>query len=200
MAANNDATNSASDPIAPLAFEPLDPNASQKRAPLDPMRIALIAVLVSFALVLWFIFTAKSVQFQYTPNTAEINISGGIAINVGNRFLMRPGDFTIALSADGYYPLEVVDAVSDQDSQTFVHAMEKLPGLLSINSSPEGARLSIDGEARGVLPTIDLAVTAGTRNLSVAAERYLPWRDTVDILGMQTRQSLEVSLDPAWAE
>ncbi len=186
--------------IQPLAFAPLDADAKKGGFRLDPARAAIGITLLSFAAVLGFIFTAKSVQFQHTPEYAQLDISGGIAVRLGNRYLMRSGSFDISLAAPGYRDLAASVEVGDKDTQVFSHTMVKTPGLISINSTPAGARLAIDGEARGVLPVQDLPVEAGSHQLSIAAERYQSYREMLEVTGMDERQSLDIELLPAWAD
>ena len=58
-----------------------------------------------FALSLWFLFTARSVLFTFDPGYAELDIDGGLQLKLGERYLLRSGDYRVTATAEGHYPL-----------------------------------------------------------------------------------------------
>ncbi len=64
--------------------------------------------------------------------------------------------------------------------------------------APVAARILVAGKDAGAAPG-EVRLPAGRHEIVVAAPRYLPFKATVDIQGMEQRQSLEAKLVAAWA-
>lgn len=190
----------ARQPITPAAFTPLADHEEQTGKSLSPLQILLGAALITVLLVLWFLFSARSVLIATSPPGASFNLDGGLQLRIGGRVLVRPGDLDIELSTPGYYPLQSTITVGEESSQSFEFTLQKLPGRVTLTSQPEGAQVIIDGEVVGVTPLNDAEVAAGERQLTLAADRYKPRQETLIVAGMEQPQSLELVLDPAWAE
>ena len=79
-------------------------------------------------------------------NPAEVSVSG-LALPFGERYLLRHGQYQVTAIAEGYHPMTTEVSVGDADSQSVELVLLPLPGLLSVNTQPSGARVSIDGEA-----------------------------------------------------
>jgi len=185
--------------IVPSDFTPRGEDTGPQRWRARPLQVAVGAVLLVFALSLWFLFTARSVLFTFDPGYSELEIDGGLHLQLGDRYLMRSGEYHIAVTAPGHYPLQQPLTVSDEDSQSVHLQLQRLPGLLSFTSIPEGAQVLVDEKVVGVTPIADVPVDAGERRVRFLIERYLPWRQLIDVTGMETRQSFAVELEPAWA-
>ena len=185
--------------ITPAAFTPRGEDQGRRRLRARPVQVVLSAVLLLFALSLWFLFTARSVLFTLDPGYAELDIEGGLQLQLGERYLLRSGNYQINVSAAGHYPLQQELTVTDEDSQSVHLVLQRLPGLLSFNSTPEGAQVIIDEQAIGTTPMQAIPVAAGERQLKLLAERYLPYRQAIDVTGMEKAQSFVVELEPAWA-
>src|SRR5262249_10707901 len=76
-------------------------------------------------------------------------------------------------------------------------ALEKLPGVLHVDTAGVVARVSVDGVAAGLAPG-DVRVPAGTRTLTLSAPRYVDYATTLVIAGEGARQALAVHLTPSW--
>src|SRR6056297_2271536 len=89
--------------IAASDFQPLTEAATQKPSGRGPLRaLALAAIGLVALLVLGFLFTARSVQIAVeaeSPHTIDID---GLALPLGERFLIRSGDYDLRVSAPGY--------------------------------------------------------------------------------------------------
>jgi hypothetical protein len=186
--------------IEPSAFEPLD-SAAQKPPPrANRGRWLLLACAALFALVMLFLLSARSLQVVVIAETpASVELSG-LALPFGDRYLLRPGQYTVRASAEGYHPLETGVTVDERDSQTLELTLQLLPGLVSIDTLPAGASVKIDGEPAGQTPLADLPLEAGTHVLLVEAERYLPLTSELAVTGRNIPQQVELELAPAWAE
>ena len=106
---------------------------------------AFLAGFGSAALVsAWFVLTAKSVLVDVNPITAQIEIENGFALRVGARYLMRSGEYTVALTNAGFHDETAPLVIGDDAAQTHSYEMRKLPGIVSINALPDGGRVRID--------------------------------------------------------
>ncbi len=188
------------DPIEPSAFEPLDSSAATATRQHHPLRWAVGGAALVFVLVMAFLLSARSLQIIVTAeSTADIDIAG-LAIPFGDRFLLRPGDYRVTAVARGYHPLDTTVTVTDADSQTATLVLAPLPGRVSIDSQPPGARVFVDDQHVGDTPLADLALEAGERRIRVQAERYLENSQTLEVTGREVQQQLAVALQPGWAE
>ena len=163
------------------------------------MQVALAVVLFLFALSLWFLFTARSVLFTFDPGYAELEISGGLQLKLGERYLLRSGDYQLSALAPGHYPLQQSLSVSEEDSQSVHLQLKRLPGKITFNTIPDGAQVMVDATALGLTPLSDVPVDAGEHELRLLAERYLPYRETIEVTGMEVEQAFSAELEPAWA-
>jgi formylglycine-generating enzyme required for sulfatase activity len=187
--------------IRPSAFEPLDPGAAPSPPPrANPLRWLLLASAAVFLLVMGFLLTARSLEVVVVAETpVEVDVEG-LALPFGNRYLLRPGTYRVSASAEGYHPLTEEVTVDDRDSQRLERVLRPLPGLLSVDSKPIGARVLIDGEPVGTTPLADLPVEAGEHRLTLRLERYLPGEQALEITGRRLPQNVVLALEPAWAE
>ncbi len=185
--------------IKPASFTPLQAVEPEPRWRARPLQLILGAVLLGFALVMWFLFTARSVLFTFDPPESSLNIDGGIQFQLGDRHLLRPGKFQVQVSADGHFPLQQELTISNQDQQAFHYKLQRLPGKLSFASKPTQASVVIDGQVIGTTPLADINVQAGAHEMKVLAQRYLPYRADIDVTGMGHNQQFDISLEPAWA-
>ncbi|MFV8818684.1 PEGA domain-containing protein [Haliea sp. E17] len=192
--------NNRRGPIEPSAFEPLD---SAKTAPVrraHPLRWTVGGALAVFALIMLFLFSARSLDVVVISETpAEVDVSG-LALPFGERYLLLPGTYQVHAEAEGYYPGDTEVSVERGDSQRIELALQPLPGRLNITSTPADAKLSADGEERGSTPLQDLSLEPGTHTLRFEAERYRTLELDVEVTGRDILQELAVELEPAWAQ
>lgn len=185
--------------IRPADFSPLQPGRKAPRWRARPLQMSLAAVLLLFAVALWFLFSARSVLITSEPAKSSLNIDGGLQLKLGDRYLLRSGDYQMHFSAEGYYPLEQALIVGGDDAQSYHFELQRLPGLLDFSSQPGGARVTIDGELLGETPLRGVEVAAGSRQLELSAERYKPLQQGIDVTGMGQAQEFSLALEPAWA-
>ncbi len=186
--------------IEPSAFQPLGSAEQKPPRQVHTGRWLLAACALVFGLVMLFLLSARSLQVVVVAATpAQVSLDG-IALPFGNRYLLRPGTYTVHASAEGYHPLETSVTVDDRDSQSLQLELQLLPGLVSIDSTPPGASVQIDGQDAGHTPLQDLPVEAGKHTVAVAAERYLPQTQELDVTGRNIRQQLSLELAPGWAD
>jgi formylglycine-generating enzyme required for sulfatase activity len=188
-------------PIVAVDFTPIDAERRSFALQLSPARIAVGAALLLFAGAGWFVLSARSVFFDLRPAGGDISVSGGLAVQVGPRYLVRAGDIAVRVSAPGYQDFNSVLTVGSEQAQTFAIELQPLPGFLALQTNPpDGVEVSIDGEVVGTTPLANLELAAGEHTLTFSRERYEPQQADIFIEGRQTTQELAVELLPAWAE
>ena len=188
------------DPIIPIDFTPHDykaPGVTFKPKWIHFFIAAFLAVTGSAA---WFVLTAKSVFVEVAPITAEITIAEGLSLRLGQRYLIRPGSYQLALSNQGYHDTNTQLLVSDEQVQNHPFEMRKLPGIISFfTPGLEGARVQLDSIDLGVSPLTDIPIEPGEHQLTVSLDRYLSQVQLIEIEGRSVEQSYEADLQPAWA-
>ena len=188
------------DPIVPIDFTP---NQATKRRFSYRFRW-FHAVVLAFSVLSsaagFFVLTARSVFIEVNPASAKIEISGGISLQLGPRYLLRSGTYRLMLKNEGYYDTATELIVGSEQSQTHPFEMRKLPGLVSIDTANlTGARVRIDGVDVGLTPLTDLSVEPGDHQLTISSDRYLDYGLVLSIEGRSVRQQFSASLEPAWA-
>ncbi len=158
--------------------------------------------LILFALLLCcavFILAAKPVKFIITPAADSLTLSGfPPAFRFSDRFIGLPGSYTLRAEKTGYQPLSRQITISATTSN-YQFELKKSPGLLVVNSIPPGAGLTVDGQSAGVTPLSALEVAPGRHVFRFSHSRYFPMEKTMEIFGAGKKQSLAVTLQPAWA-
>lgn len=188
--------------IEPAPFERADTRQRGPRFVLKPLPLSIGAVFVVLALAALFMFNARAVRFDIDPAPASLTVMEGLfSWRLGERFLMLPGTYTIKASREGYFDLEKQVKVGEEADQEFSFAMKKLPGILTIETSPvENARVYIDQEMAGTTPLELEQIEAGLHDVRIEADRYLPFYTEVKIEGMRKQQRLQATLEPGWAK
>ena len=192
--------NGPAERIEAAAFRPLaDDRAAPKRR-LRPVVIAGASAAALFLLALAFLLTARSVEVAVVAETpANIDVDG-FAVPFGQRFLVRPGSYPLAVSAEGYEPHRGTLEVGSAETQRYEVTLRPLPGRVSFAGLPAGAALRLDGEPLGTAPLGASAIAAGEHRLAVEAPRYLPLEKTIEVTGRAIAQTISLELEPAWAD
>ncbi len=196
----NTTENGALDPIVPIDFTPNEVTQSKFSYKFRWFHL-VVGVFVIFSTVAgWFVLTAKSVFVEVDPITAQIEITGGLNLRLGQRYLIRTGSYEISLRNEGYHDTQTQLIVGTDQSQTHPVTMRKLPGLVSIaTTNVEGVRVQIDGVDIGQTPLIDVPVEPGEHQMTLSLARYLDYGETITIEGREVPQNYEAKLEPAWA-
>ena len=192
--------NRSLDPIVPIDFTPNQETTKRFSYRFRWFHAVVLVFSVLSSAAGFFVLTARSVFIEVNPASADIEISGGIALQLGPRYLLRSGTYRLMLKNEGYYDTSTQLIVGSEQSQTHPFDMRKLPGLVSIDTeNVTGARVRIDGVDVGLTPLTDLSVEPGDHQLTISSDRYLDYGLPVAIEGRSVRQQFSASLEPAWA-
>jgi formylglycine-generating enzyme required for sulfatase activity len=191
------ADDEAEDRIEAISFRAGEA-AAPRRSAASPARWIVLGVVALLAFAAWFVFTGTSVEVATEPSADTVAFSRGLpAIEIGGRYLMRPGTYLLRAERAGYVPVETEVEVERGSNQRFEFVLEKLPGILQIDV-PVAAAVRVDGESRGTAPGA-FELKPGKHSVTITADRYLEFTTTVDIEGEGRTQSLAPQLEPAWA-
>ena len=201
----DDATSSAEDEtIAPTAFQRASKTqASIEKRPHSPLKMIVGIGLAVLLLASYLLFSAKSIQFDIDPIEPDsVEIAGGwFRLPLGDRVLLRRGEYTVNVRKQGYYDISQAFAVGDAASMRLSISMRRLPGRLVVDTEPAiDALISVDGSMIGKSPFGPVELQPGEHSVSVQAERYLPFADVVDMAGLGREESLAVQLVPRWSD
>lgn len=186
-------------PLTATSFQPLDGAASAPRSLPWRQLIAVLAAVLAI-LCLGFLFTSRSLEVIVHADADPHVAISGVAIPIGNRYLIRPGEYNLAVSVPGYEPWQGTVTVSDEDSQQVDIYPAILPGKVTFISDPIGSQVALDEETLGTTPLTLQTVTAGARRLRVSAPRYQTVELAIEVTGRGIEQKVNTSLPPDWAE
>jgi len=190
--------------IAPTAFQ----RASKTQASIAVARHSPLKTIVGAGLALlliasYLLFSARSVQFDVVPEGADsLDISGGwFRLPLGDRVLLRRGEYTVNVYKQGYYDVSQAFTVGDEPSMRVALSMRRLPGRLAVSTEPlVDAVVSIDNGPIGKVPYGPMELQPGQHSISVQADRFLPFDDVIEIAGLGREETLTVQLVPRWSD
>lgn len=189
--------------IAPTAFRrAAQTQAAAQVSHRSPLKAIVGSAFGVLAIIAWLLFTSSSVRFEINPEDPDgVSISGGwFRMPMGDRVLLRNGEYTVVVKKDGYYDVNQTFAIDGEDSKTVEVRMRKLPGLLTVVTSPPvDAVISIDNGTIGKAPFGPVELQPGEHSVSVRAERFLPFGDVVSVPGLGQHEELHVQLVPRWS-
>ncbi len=148
-----------------------------------------------------FVLLASPINLRFTPDADTVSITGfPPSFQVGDRHLALPGTYRVEARKEGFKDIDRRIVVEYGTAPLHDLAFQKLDGVLRVTTKPiDGAKVLVDGIERASTPA-EIEVAAGTRDISVTADRYLPESRQLAVEGMGRRQDLEIEMKPAWAE
>ncbi|MBP6513547.1 MAG: SUMF1/EgtB/PvdO family nonheme iron enzyme [Steroidobacteraceae bacterium] len=187
-------------PITPVAYEPPRLDRAARGRSWRPLRWAVGAVAFALLAVIGFIIAATPVSVEPLPTVDldRVEFGGTIAIPLGERHLVWPGESRLVVEAAGYRRVERLVQIAHGDSQVLKVALERLPGRVRIETGGVDAVLSVDGVRLGAVPG-EHELPAGEREILIEAARYLPYRGRLMVQGGGEQQDFSVKLAPAFA-
>ena len=186
------------DQLAATAFEPLSQSSEQKQR-VNATQIALGVAGVLIAALLFFLFTARSLTLNIDAEAEPDFSLSGLNWSFGERLLVRPGNYTLSINAEGYHPYEQTITVGDADTQQLDIRLAPLPGTVTIATQPAGGEIILDELSLGSAPLVDLTLEAGVYRVEAVLDRYQRWQGQIDVVGRNQSQTVDVVLLPDWA-
>ena len=188
----------ADEQLAATRFEPLSEAATiQRRISVTQVTLALAGVAI--ALLLFFLFTARSLTLNIEAETPPDFSLSGLNWSFGERLLVRPGKYVLSVTAEGYHPYEQTITVTEAETQRLDIALAPLPGTVSIITTPPGADITLDGLSLGSAPLNDIVLESGRYAVGAALPRFQPWASAVEVAGRNQSQTVQIALVPDWA-
>lgn len=189
--------------IAPTAFTRAAETAAKiEKQRTSPLKVIVSVGLAALLLASYLLFSAKSVQFEIEPAGPDgFSIEGGwFRLPIGDRVLLRKGDYAARVQKKGYYDVEQSFVVGDQQSMTVSLRMRKKPGrLLVLADSATDAVVTVDDGQVGKVPFGPIQLEPGPHTVRVEAERFLPFSGIVEMAGLDLLEAFNVQLVPRWA-
>lgn len=189
--------------IAPTAFRRAAATAladdSGKRSSL---KLIVGGALVALLTMSYLLFSSVSVEFEIDPGQPDaFDIDGGwFRLPVGDRVLLREGNYTVNVEKQGYYDIGQTFVVGDEPSMTVRLRMRKKPGQLRVTTDPVvDAVVTVDDSLVGKAPYGPVELEPGEHTLRVESERFLPFSDFVSVAGLDRVETVHVQLTPRWA-
>jgi formylglycine-generating enzyme required for sulfatase activity len=184
--------------LAATAFEPLSESSQQKKR-VNVTQIALGVAGVLITALLFFLFTARSLTLNIDAEAEPDFSLSGLNWSFGERLLVRPGNYTLSINAEGYHPYEQTITVGDADTQQLDIRLAPLPGTVTIATQPAGGEIILDELSLGSAPLVDLTLEAGVYRVEAVLDRYQRWQGQIDVVGRNQSQTVDVVLLPDWA-
>lgn len=201
---DREASQDEEEAIAPTAFRRATATAAVAEKPQrHPLRAIVGSVFTILVIASYLLFTSASIRFEVNPNDPDsLSISGGwFKLPIGDRVLLRKGDYTVNVAKQGYYDVNQNFEVRDEPNQTIDIRMRKLPGqLMVVTNPPVDAVVSVDNARVGTTPFGPLELQPGEHSISVRADRFLPFGDIVTVAGLGRHEQLHVHLVPRWSD
>ena len=185
--------------LAATTFEPLSQATSEKRRVSATQIAAGIAGIFVVAL-LFFLFTARSLTLNIVAEADPDFSLSGLNWSFGERILVRPGEYVLKVSAEGYHPYEQNITVSDADTQQLEIQLAPLPGTVTLTTRPAGAVITVDETVLGPSPLTDRVFETGRYAVSASLARYQRWQGELEVIGRNQSQTLEIMMVPDWAQ
>ena len=113
--------------------------------------------------------------------------------------MIRPGTYSLDVTADGYFSFKGSLEVDTADVQNRAVNLVPLPGTIILETQPSGASVVIDGQTVGTTPLTLEEVAAGEIAFELSAERYLAVEDVITVEGRGITQRYSKDLVPGWA-
>ncbi len=144
---------------------------------------------------------ASSVIIQIQPEPDSLEMQGfPPPLNLWGTRLALPGQYTLRASRSGYHPLHEQVQVQSGGTTRLNFQLSELPGQLEIIRAPvQDIEVKIDGIVTNASPSGLFEISRGQHQLEISAVRYLPQTLSIDIKGFGEQQTLNITLQAAWA-
>ena len=174
-----------------------------KKIDLTDWKVAVSVIILFLVSSSYYIFNSESVKFEIQPGEVDLlSIQGGwFKIPLGDRYLLRPGDYSVEIKKDGYYPLIQNFIVTDEVNQIVYVSLKKLPGIVNIyTNTNDESQIYIDDNYTAVNQAEELKLDSGYHKLEISSEQFLLYSGEIFVRGMNISQDIYVDMIPGWSE
>ena len=208
------ATLPPDDAVAPIAIEtPADAVVSPdealeldvvaermlaRKAGWSTWQAAALAAFLLLAAALLSLLLIQRVNLTLAPDDARVSAPGSwFAWHAGKTIFVFPGEHQLLAERTGYRSARAAVSVARGRDATAGLRLEKLPGLVTIDTGGVPAAVSVDGRPAGQARA-DIEMAAGARTLTLRADRYLDQIVRVEVVGLGEQQTVAVVMQPAF--
>lgn len=135
---------------------------------------------------------ATQLMISSPVDDVAISLDGKPAGTLPYIAAVSPGVHHVALSAGGYVTYERDVRVLDGSVVPLDVALQAKPSHLTVRA-PDGARISVDGRLRGIVPSPSLAVTPGRHFVTVTMNGHEPFSREI-VVSRDEERTLETTL------
>ncbi len=185
--------------IAPGTFQPSNEQPPEKQGLSGRSWLILLLGAIA-AVVLVFLFTARSVNFKFAPQNADFKLDGILQFELGGTYLVFPGSYRLRASAKGYQSIDQVIEIVGERNQFLEFELPELPGRINLSSNPQGAEVTIDGTKVGVTPLVEFPLQRGDYSVLLRREDYEDHQSMLAVSGKDQLESPVFELLPDWAD
>jgi len=160
--------------------------------------IIFVSVLLLAAV---YLLMTTSVVIKVEPEPATLKMNGfPPPLHLWATRLVLPGQYSITATLPGYSPLQEEIEVERGGTTSLSYVLIELPGLLSINTTPNATfKLYVDNVENILNQDGKAELARGNHRLRIETERYQVFETEIEVEGYNRAQQLEVALLPAWA-
>ena len=176
---------------------------TDKKIDLANWKITVSVIILFLVSSSYYIFDSESVKFEIQPRDVDhLSIQGGwFQIPLGDRYLLRPGDYSVEIEKEGFYPLIQNFIVTEEANQIIPVSLKKLPGILNIyTNTNDETQIFIDDDYIAVNQIKELKLDPGFHKLEIISERFLSYSGGIFVRGMNISQDIYVGMIPGWSE
>jgi hypothetical protein len=193
--------------IAPTRFRAPTPEAKAEKAKTGCLKSMMLLLFVGFLLVAavvgWWLFTSHSVSVEIEPLPDEWSLEGGWFMpKIGDRYLVRSGEYRVQADKEGYHDLSETFTVSAASNE-FSFVMKELPGVVRIVAvAPRldhTVQVAVDGKPVGATP-LEIKLERGDHHVVLSGDPYLTQKLSFSVRGKGEKQKLEIPMVPNWIE
>ncbi|HVP95857.1 PEGA domain-containing protein [Methanoregula sp.] len=110
---------------------------------------------------------------------------------------LAPGTYLVNVSRFNYETLSTSATVEEGATTEMTATLRPKTGSLAINTSPEGANITLDGTAAGISPVTLNGIAAGNHTVNATLAGYVPFETEVTVIADQPVTTTIVLSRPA---
>ena len=154
---------------------------------------------LALALVFGVLGRLQRVAIEVEPSDARVVADSALSWYSSSTLFLLPGQHRVRAERAGYQRAEQRVTVTPGRDEKLKLRLALLPGVLAIDTGGVSAKVTVDGAPAGNAPG-DVSIAAGSRTLTLRADRYLDIVQPVKIEGGGVRQALAVKFQTSWGK